>query len=117
MVLMYSITYTSITVYIVYLCLDMVRGKDFRRSFSQLGGLRALNRAPFMALTASAPPDVEEIIHSSLHLSDAVVISQPLNRSNIFLSSSKHLGVKVKCIKYILDSTYAVSLRRETWED
>ena len=41
------------------------RGQDFRKSFKMIGGLRALLSAPFMALSASAPPDVEaEIIVS-----------------------------------------------------
>ena len=41
------------------------RGQDFRKSFKMIGGLRALLSAPFMALPASAPPDVEaEIIVS-----------------------------------------------------
>ena len=35
------------------------RGQDFRKSFKMIGGLRALLYAPFMALSASAPPDVE----------------------------------------------------------
>ena len=35
------------------------RGQDFRKSFKMIGGLRALSSAPFMALSASAPPDIE----------------------------------------------------------
>jgi superfamily II DNA helicase RecQ len=39
---------------------------DFRPSFKLPGGLRALVTAPFMALTASAPPSVRSEIALSL---------------------------------------------------
>ena len=42
----------------MYYLLGAIRGTDFRWSFSKLGGLRALTNAPFMALTATAPPNV-----------------------------------------------------------
>ena len=46
-------------------CYVLDRGQDFRKSFKMIGGLRALLSAPFMALSASAPPDIEaEIIVS-----------------------------------------------------
>ena len=35
------------------------RGKDFRPCFNKIGGLRVLNSAPYMALTASAPPAIK----------------------------------------------------------
>ena len=73
-----------------------LRGSDFRESFSRLGGLRALTKAPFMALTASAPPDVEAVILSSLHLHEPVLVSQPLDRANIYLSASRSVGLKVR---------------------
>lgn len=64
------------------------RGDNFRPSFSLLGGLRALVKAPFMALTASAPPSVQSEISSSLFLVHPVVVSRNLDRRNIFLSAS-----------------------------
>ena len=72
------------------------RGIDFRKSFKEIGGLRALIEAPFMALTASAPPSVESEIISSLHLVEPVIVSHDLNRRNIFISASviKSLNVR-----------------------
>ena len=60
------------------------RGQDFRKSFKMIGGLRALVSAPFMALSASAPPDVEAEIIESLHLKSPEIIVCDLNRPNIF---------------------------------
>lgn len=64
------------------------RGTDFRTAFGKIGGLRALTEAPFMALTASAPPSVRSRIIMSLHLKEPVIISGDLNRRNIFISAS-----------------------------
>ena len=41
---------------------------------------------PFMALTASAPSDVQDDIVSSLHLNDPVFFSCDLDRPNIYMS-------------------------------
>lgn len=59
------------------------RGQDFRTAFKMIGGLRALVRAPFMALSASAPPDIQAEIIESLDLNSPVIISRDLNRPNI----------------------------------
>ena len=72
---------------VVLVCI-LNRGDDFRTSFKMLGGLRALVGAPFMALTASAPPSVRSEITSSLFLVDPVIVSQDLDRRNIFMSAS-----------------------------
>ena len=64
-------------------------------SFRLLGGLRALIDAPFMALTASVPPSIRSEILSSLFLTDPVVVSQDLDRRNIFLSASPIKSVNV----------------------
>ena len=74
------------------------RGRDFRTAFDKLGGLRALTDAPFMALTASAPADVQSKIIESLHLKEPVIVSNSLDRSNIFLSACPIKSVKVSCI-------------------
>ena len=42
-----------------------------------------------MALTASAPSDVQYEITDSLHMSTPVIISCNLDRPNIYLSSSQ----------------------------
>jgi len=65
----------------------------FGHHFQRLGGLLALTVAPFMALTASAPPDIEETIVSLLHFKEPVVKRQ-LDRPSIYLSTSKSVGIK-----------------------
>ena len=82
-------------VFVMLMCI-CARGCDFRKAFSKLGGLRALTNAPFMALTASAPPNIESQICRSLYLHKPVVVSQPLDRYNIYFSASKSVGVKVR---------------------
>ena len=63
----------------------MYRGKDFRKSFSILGDLRALTKAPVLSMTASAPPRVEAELVQLLHLKNPVFVKSSLNRANIFL--------------------------------
>ena len=60
------------------------RGTAFREAFRAIGGLRALMQAPFMALTATAPPAVQSEIISSLFLHDPVLVTCDANRKNIF---------------------------------
>lgn len=43
---------------------------------------------PFMALTASAPSDIQDIIVTSLHLKDPVFVSCDLDRPNIYVRES-----------------------------
>ena len=86
--------------YIVYVHSDSLfhcRGRDFRTAFAKIGGLRALTQAPFMALTASAPPAIQETISKSLHLKDPTCVLQGLDRPNIYLSASaiKSLNVSL----------------------
>ena len=57
-----------------------------------------------MALTATAPPNVEATLTNSLHISNAVVVRQPLDRPNIYLSASRGFDVKVSIYK---DMTYS----------
>ena len=71
------------------------RGSDFRLSFTELGGLRALTSVPLMALTASAPPETQDFIVQSLHLTSPVVVSRTLDRPNIFFSMSRSFGLEV----------------------
>ena len=73
-------------------------GKDFRCSFSLLGGLRALTTAPFLALTASAPPSIVSEIAETLHFTDPVNVFRPLNRPNIFLSASRSTSISVSYV-------------------
>ena len=100
-------TYTSCAMtYCCLLLIALYRGCDFRKSFSRLGGLCALTSAPVMALTASAPPNIKEAILSSLCLSEPTVIQQALDRPNIYTSSCKSVGLKVKLIISVLMYIY-----------
>ena len=72
------------------------RGQDFRTAFEKIGGLRALTAAPFMALTASAPPEIEATIVSSLHLNRPVFVRCDLYRPNIFLSATAIKDINVR---------------------
>ena len=65
------------------------RGKDFRKSFSRIGGLRALTTAPVISLTASA---VEQQLLESLSMH---FIKHALDRPNIFYSVSKKTSMTV----------------------
>ena len=70
------------------------RGTDFRKDFKEVGGL--LIQAPFMALTASAPPTVQAEIISSLFMVDPVIVSCDLNRKNVFISASPIRSLDVR---------------------
>ena len=48
-----------------------------------------------MALTASAISDVQELIRSSLHLQNPVVVSKSLDRPNVFFSVGEIKGYTV----------------------
>ena len=69
----------------------LYRGKDFRTSFEKIGSLRAFTDVPFMALTASAPADIEATIVNSLHLESPVFIRGDVDRPN-----SRHKEFKCK---------------------
>lgn len=64
-------------------------------AFRQTGGLRALTSAPFMALTASAPPNIEADIRLQLEMHDCVMVTLPLNRVNIYMSMRKKRSLLV----------------------
>lgn len=76
------------------------RGEKFRTAFQKLGGLRALTNAPFMALTASAPPRIEAEVKSSLelHVHDCVMVSHPLDRPNIYISTQRKSSLSVSLL-------------------
>lgn len=79
----------------------MYRGSDFRTAFQNIGGLRALTDAPFMALSASAPLAIAKAIEESLHLKSPVYITHSLDRPNIFLSYAKSKGLAVSAYIYV----------------
>ena len=80
-------------------CVDFIvgdcRGPVFRTAFMSIGGLRALTDAPFMALSASAPPSIMKIIEESLQLKSPVHIRHSLDRPNVFLSCAKSKSLAV----------------------
>ena len=80
---------------IIKLGFSFSRGSDFRNSFDKIGGLRALTDVPIIAVTATAPKAVESMICDSLSLQTPVVVSQSLDRPNIFLSCTKSRGLNV----------------------
>ena len=78
-----------------FYCINFGRGRDFRTDFEKIGGLRALTSVPFMALTASAPPDVRATIIRSLHLNNPVYAEGSLDRPNIYMSANAIKGVNI----------------------
>jgi len=60
--------------------------------FHNLGNLRALTKAPFMALTATAAPVIMQEITTSLLLRQPVTVQLGLNRPNIYLSVGKKIN-------------------------
>ena len=54
-----------------------------------------------MAVTASAPPEVEAVILTSLHMHNPMIVKQRLDRPNIFLSASKSVGIKVRTWNFL----------------
>lgn len=78
------------------------RGREFRTSFTRIGGLRALADVPFMALSASAPPSVAKVIEDSLQLKSPLNVTHNLDRPNIFLSCAKSKGLTVSKLSIIM---------------
>ena len=64
--------------------------------FEKLGGLRAFANAPFMALTALANSDVQKLIQSSLHMHYPVIVSQSLDRPNVFFPVGEIKGYTIR---------------------
>ena len=79
----------------LYRCFSHNRGESFRISFRKIGGLRALCDAPFMALTATASPVTQRSIADLLDLRDPCLVSNPLDRPNIFFSVAEKNGIPV----------------------
>ena len=77
----------------------VTRGVTFRSAFRKTGGLRALTSAPFMALTASAPPSAEADLKSQLEMCarNCVTMSLPLDCPNIYISLCKKRSLSVSC--------------------
>ncbi|XP_045155734.1 ATP-dependent DNA helicase Q5 isoform X2 [Echinops telfairi] len=83
-------------------------GHDFRPDYLRLGTLRSrLSRAPCVALTATATPQVQEDVFAALHLKPPVAtFKTPCFRSNLFydvqfkeLLSDPYENLKDFCLK------------------
>jgi len=58
-------------------------GHEFRPSYREIGRVRALVRAPVLALTATATPHVREDVVNSLALRDPLVVVRSFDRPNL----------------------------------
>lgn len=58
-------------------------GHDFRPSYRRIASLRPLTRAPFLALTASATPEVRADVRATLELRDPCVVVRSFDRPNL----------------------------------
>ncbi|XP_052255826.1 bifunctional 3'-5' exonuclease/ATP-dependent helicase WRN-like isoform X2 [Dreissena polymorpha] len=68
-------------------------GHDFRDSYRKLGQLRSLfSNTPFMALTATATPEVRLDICKSLRMKNPIITCTGFDRPNLFLSVSLKSG-------------------------
>ena len=108
--------------YLYLICLS--RGAEFRTCFQQIGGLRALTDAPLIAVTATAPKAIQSKICDSLGLKEPAVISQTLDRPNIYFSCSKSKGLNVsdyiliRCPIIHIDCAFTLSYpERYEWSD
>ena len=68
---------------------------NFRPAYDKIGGLRALTKAHFICLTATAPPKIRSEISKRLHLEQLVLVLRNLDRQNIFYSVSTKNSMEV----------------------
>ena len=66
--------------------------------FEKIGALKAVASVLFMALTATAFDSTYSAIVESLHMDNPVLVSNSLNRANIFLSVSPIENMSVSFI-------------------
>ena len=73
----------------------LCRGKDFRRTFAEIGSIRSLipNSVRILALTATATRDTLDCVSHSLSLEDPKIIGLPPNRSNIKYVVERSTGI------------------------
>lgn len=83
-------------------CIDMW-GFDFRPAYANLGNLSRL-KCPLVAMTGTCTTRTEEVILTSLNISDATIVRQSCDRENIslFVKSKKADG-KDQVAQLILD--------------
>ncbi|KZZ86448.1 RecQ family ATP-dependent DNA helicase [Bacillus sp. SJS] len=72
-------------------------GHDFRPDYSLIGQARGkLNKAPCLAMTATATKEVLKDIHLSLHMTDPIRHVYSVNRPNISIMVSEARGLEDK---------------------
>ena len=87
-------------------------GSTFISAFKELSYLRCVLSVPIMALSATAPLSVVSVVTSCLCVSECLVISGSLNRSNLFyvIDSNKSLS----SVFYLLCSNLSSTSSLET---
>lgn len=82
-------------------------GNDFRPAYRRLGNLRqVLKNAPFIALTATATPDVRKDILKSLYLINPITTVTSFDRPNLYLSVSIKLPTLLRDLrKFMIEDT------------
>lgn len=77
-------------------------GHDFRHSYRKLGALRqSFPHVPFLALTATATPNVREDIVCALSLKDVVLTCTSFDRPNLYLDVRRK-GVMIDDLKNVI---------------
>ena len=86
-------------------CIDMW-GLDFRPAYANLGSLSNF-KCPIVAMTGTCTARTEEVILTSLSISDATVVRQSCNRENIslFVKAKKKLMARIRLRSLSLPST------------
>ncbi|XP_019641514.1 PREDICTED: uncharacterized protein LOC109482997 [Branchiostoma belcheri] len=81
-------------------------GPEFRTAFNAIGTLRASTPGvPFMGLTATATPEVQEVVIQKLHMNSPTIIRGSLDRTNIFLLRKKKSSIKAD-LRPLLDAVH-----------
>lgn len=77
-------------------------GHDFRQSYRQLGNLRqSFPHVPFLALTATATPNVRNDIVTALSLNDVVLTCTSFDRPNLYLDVRRK-GIMLDDLKEVI---------------
>ena len=77
-------------------------GHDFRPEYRNIRKIiNSINRAPIIALTATATPKVREDIIKNLGIIDCKIFLDSFNRDNLYYDIRPKIGVEKEIIKYI----------------
>ena len=74
-------------------------GNDFRPAYRKLGNLRQyLKSTPFIALTATATPEVRKDILKSLHLNDPITTVTSFDRLILKFLKNNFINQSIGCL-------------------